>query len=66
MDKEDFYFLLWGIGVAFALQVFYDGLGDVLGGIFHTSKFYVGIVLILVVFAVVILFGRYYKSKQIH
>jgi len=28
MKKEDFYWLLWGILVAFSLQVFYDGIGE--------------------------------------
>lgn len=65
MKKEDFYFLLWGIGVAFTLQVLYDGIGDVVNGILHVSKFYVGLALVLVVFGIVIVFGRYYKPKQV-
>ena len=64
MNKEDFYFLLWGIGVALALQVFYDGLGDVLSGLFKIPKFYGGVAVIIAFFLCLVLIGRHYLGEK--
>jgi len=64
MNKEDFYFLLWGIGVALTLQVFYDAIGDVLGGLFKIPKFYAGVVVVIAFFLCLVVVGRHYLGEK--
>jgi len=45
MTKKDFWWLLCGIALAFALQILYDGLGDYLE---PTPKFLCGIAIAIV------------------
>lgn len=42
MTKDEFFWLLWGIGVAFGLQVLYDGAGEYPN---LTQKFWYGLLI---------------------
>jgi hypothetical protein len=62
MDREDFWWLLWGILFAFTLQVIYDGIGEYP----NLPRKELGGYLIIIVFAVIlILIGpRMIKKKE--
>ncbi|HML03610.1 MAG TPA: hypothetical protein VK487_09605 [Candidatus Bathyarchaeia archaeon] len=52
--KENYFWAVWGIGVAFMFQVLYDGIGETfpnLGVLGHSVKFWGGIIMGFFLFA---------------
>jgi hypothetical protein len=60
MKEEEIWWILWGVGIAFILQVLYDGLGDVP----HIStKFWAGIIIGFLYIIALIISGIIIKKR---
>jgi hypothetical protein len=55
MNFIDFWFILWGIFIAFGLQVLYDGIGECPH---YTRKFWGGLS-VEIVFLIILILGAY-------
>jgi hypothetical protein len=53
----DLYFIIWGIGLAFTVQVGYDVLGAILEKKYHKNKYLAGIFIILAFLIGLTIFG---------
>ncbi len=54
MKKEDFWWILWGIGMTFSLQVLYDGLGEYPN---LSQKFWWGLIVLAISWILIFLYG---------
>jgi len=54
MNEEDFWWVLWGIGFSFSLQVLYDGLGI---WPHLTQKFWYGLIMVAILWIGIFLYG---------
>jgi hypothetical protein len=62
MNREDGYWLLFGIVIAFALQVFYDGIGEYPN---LTQKFYGGFIIdLILIVGLYLLYGLMVKKHS--
>lgn len=60
MKKENFWWLLWGVGIAFGLQVLYDGLGKFPD---LTQKFWYGLIMEAIYLLALFLYGLFILKK---
>jgi len=61
VTKKDFFWILWGIGVAFGIQVLYDGAGEYPN---LTQKFWYGLVIEAVLLIGLFLYGLIVKKAK--